>query len=85
MPYALCPMPYMPYALCPMPYALCPTVPHFSEKGYITLCIDNQLKNLELFSLSKAFRDFAAHAHQNLTQMIVSSLVAAAAPIVICG
>ena len=23
------------YALCPMPYALCPVVPHLSEKGYI--------------------------------------------------
>jgi hypothetical protein len=22
------------YALCPMPYALCPVVPHLSEKGY---------------------------------------------------
>jgi hypothetical protein len=25
------------YALCPMPYALCPVVPHLSEKGYIWL------------------------------------------------
>jgi transposase len=24
------------YALCPMPYALCPVVPHLSEKGYKT-------------------------------------------------
>jgi hypothetical protein len=25
------------YALCPMPYALCPIVPHLSEKGYINI------------------------------------------------
>ena len=25
------------YALCPMPYALCPVVPHLSEKGYMSL------------------------------------------------
>jgi len=24
----------MRYALCAMPYALCPVVPHLSEKGY---------------------------------------------------
>ncbi|MGB7713190.1 MAG: hypothetical protein WBL95_27245 [Microcoleus sp.] len=28
-------MPTEPYALCPMPHALCPVVPHLSEKGYI--------------------------------------------------
>ncbi|MGB7708991.1 MAG: hypothetical protein WBL95_05515 [Microcoleus sp.] len=27
-------MPTEPYALCPMPHALCPVVPHLSEKGY---------------------------------------------------
>ncbi len=26
----------MPDAQCPMPYALCPVVPHLSEKGYKT-------------------------------------------------
>ncbi|MGB7708721.1 MAG: hypothetical protein WBL95_04100 [Microcoleus sp.] len=26
-------MPTEPYALCPMPHALCPVVPHLSEKG----------------------------------------------------
>ncbi|MGB7709554.1 MAG: hypothetical protein WBL95_08440 [Microcoleus sp.] len=29
-------MPTEPYALCPMPHALCPVVPHLSEKGYTT-------------------------------------------------
>jgi hypothetical protein len=28
-------MPTEAYALCPMPYALCPVVPHLSEKGYM--------------------------------------------------
>jgi hypothetical protein len=27
----------MPYGLCPMVYALCPVVPHLSEKGYISI------------------------------------------------
>ncbi|MGB7711647.1 MAG: hypothetical protein WBL95_19270 [Microcoleus sp.] len=30
-------MPTEPYALCPMPHALCPVVPHLSEKGYICI------------------------------------------------
>ncbi|MGB7711879.1 MAG: hypothetical protein WBL95_20490 [Microcoleus sp.] len=36
-------MPTEPYALCPMPHALCPVVPHLSEKGYTnhTLLIPN--------------------------------------------
>jgi hypothetical protein len=29
-------MPTEAYALCPMPYALCPVVPHVSEKGYMS-------------------------------------------------
>ncbi|MGB7709494.1 MAG: hypothetical protein WBL95_08135 [Microcoleus sp.] len=33
-------MPTEPYALCPMPHALCPVVPHLSEKGYIILFSD---------------------------------------------
>ncbi|MGB7709654.1 MAG: hypothetical protein WBL95_08970 [Microcoleus sp.] len=31
-------MPTEPYALCPMPHALCPVVPHLSEKGYKLSC-----------------------------------------------
>jgi hypothetical protein len=45
-------MPTEPYALCPMPHALCPVVPHLSEKGYILTIFTNASVGIELFSLN---------------------------------
>ncbi|MGB7708564.1 MAG: hypothetical protein WBL95_03280 [Microcoleus sp.] len=41
-------MPTEPYALCPMPHALCPVVPHLSEKGYISIPIKLSNQRLTL-------------------------------------
>ncbi len=40
----------MPYAPCPMPHALCPVVPHLSEKGYIYETLQAELLFLAVVS-----------------------------------
>jgi hypothetical protein len=40
-------MPTEAYALCPMPYALCPVVPHLSEKGYTFIIFISPLLSID--------------------------------------
>ena len=58
------------YALCPMPYALCPIVPHLSEKGYnLSLISSPQIEPLT-FGMSVSDVDILALGelgHSSLT------------------
>jgi hypothetical protein len=51
-------MPTEPYALCPMPHALCPVVPHLSEKGYKFVILNGAKHNEESAGFGKILRCF---------------------------
>jgi hypothetical protein len=56
-------MPYARFGLCPIPglaYALCPVVPHLSEKGYIYL--DVKCDRQSAMVIAKIIPFFQNHA-----------------------
>ena len=48
------------YALCTMPYALCPVVPHLSEKGYTYIAPNELFKSYVPIHLSAIWDDSQA-------------------------